>query len=209
MAEFPQSGVGAYEFKQIVGTRCRLQRHQDLKFFSGWVEAYKDDAVVVVAKDTSPMSLGERYRFEAAADRATVGFDAVLVSKDPRILRMQPDSKVHVNTPGQEPRYRVEGMTMVMQGLDGESEGEVVDISMSGAGLLSFDTVQRFAKVRVVIRYSANMIECTGHVRYCRPNPDLKGTYRIGLQLDFEDRLAKAMWSRIVLGNNPMFEEAA
>jgi len=209
MAEIPQGRIGGYQFKKIVGTRCRLQRHRDLKFFSGWVEAHKDDLIVVVAKDTSPMSVGERYRFEAAADRAAIGFDAILVSKDLQILRMQPTSDVHVNTPGQEPRYRVEGMTVEIHGPDGESEGDVVDISLSGAGLLSFDSIQRFAKVRVVIRHSAHAIESIGHVRYCRPNPDLKGTYRIGLQLNFEDRLTKAMWSRIVLGNNPMVEEAA
>ena len=64
----------------------------------------------------------------------------------------------------------------------------------------------RFATVRIVVNGPYGSIKCKGMIRYCRP---ADGGYRVGLQIEFEDRLANAMWMRLLNRASSGIEYAA
>ncbi len=72
-----------------------------------------------------------------------------------------------------------------------------------------FEPLARFSKVRMALRNMSNTVECGGIVRYCRPDQEEKGCYRVGIQIEFDDRLSRAMWLRMVQATSQIVEKAA
>ena len=209
MAELSESSLSDFKLEKVSGTRCRMQRHSDLKFFAGWITATKEDTLAIELKDAQAVVPGDKFHLEAAVETANVRFGVSALRQEGNTVWLKMDSKPQMSSPGQEARYRVEDIHVSVHGLELPVDGDAVDISMSGLGILSFESMPRFAKVRMVVRGSVAAIECCGTVCYCRPNADIKGTYRIGLQVEFEDRLARAMWHRLVMSAAATEEKAA
>jgi hypothetical protein len=91
-----------------------------------------------------------------------------------------------------------------VSGMDGEIlyDGirvavDVLDISQGGVGLLCQQVVTRYAKVTVVISSPYGPITTTGEIRYCRPDQETLGSYRVGIRLDEMGRLERARWNRL------------
>ena len=73
----------------------------------------------------------------------------------------------------------------------------VVDISQRGIGLVIGVPVTRGSWVSMTLKSEFGEIQCTGQVRYCKPDTEQFGSYRVGVALDALDRLAGARWRRL------------
>lgn len=197
MAQFLEGSITTY-LEDLQGTRCRLQRLRDLKFLSGWVRSAGAHQITVEVKGSPETADGEAFNLEATTGVFNVAYPCTLLRAEGAVLRLSITGEPLVTTPGQEPRYRANEIDVIFQGPTGPLQTESIDISPSGIGLRTLEPVARFAPVRLVVRNASNSVDCCGAVRYCRPDQDSKGTYRVGIQVEFADRLSRAMWMRIV-----------
>lgn len=209
MAEFPEGGVRSFKIEEVRGTRCRLQRLSDLKFLSGWVRDATPDQLRIELKDAIVVALGDRFNVEASVDMATIGLPCKVTDVKQEVLTLSITGEALVTTPGQEARYQAQGITVSVHGVEKPIQAEAVDISANGLGILTYDQMSRFAKVRLLVRGTSAAVECVGVVRYCRADTVEKDAFRIGLEIQFEDRLSRAMWLRLVQGASQTPAKAA
>jgi hypothetical protein len=209
VAQFLESSLEAPTLEQLQGTRCRLQRLRDLKFLSGWVRSATAQQITIELKEAVPAEEGEKYNLEGATGGSNLAYPCMLIKADGGLYRLSVTGEPLVTTPGQEPRYRAYNIEVSMQGPDSAIQSQAIDISASGIGVLTFEPLPRFARVKLAVRNSSTSVECLGTVRYCRPDQDERGCYRIGVQVDFEDRLSRAMWARMVQTTSQIVEKVA
>lgn len=198
MAEFPEGRVSAFNIDEVRGTRCRLQRLRDLKFLAGWVREVAPTQLKIELKSNIAVEVGDKFNVEASIDKATVGLPCEVTAVKGEHLTLSITGDALLTTPGQEARYQADGITVSVHGGGKEIQAEAVDISANGLGILTFDQMQRFAKFRLAVRGSSAAAECIGVVKYCRADTVYKDAFRIGFEIEFEDRLSKMMWLRLV-----------
>ncbi|MBC8066190.1 MAG: PilZ domain-containing protein [Chlorobia bacterium] len=209
MAEFLEGRVREFSIEDLRGTRCRLQRLTDLKFFSGWIRSVASKQVEVELKDSIAVEVGNRFNLEAAVDMANVGLPCILTRAAGASLQLSVVGEPVFSTPGQEARYRAEGISVSISGSDLSVLAQAVDVSASGIGVLVRDQIPRFARVRLMVQAQSTYFECAGLVRYCRPDAESQSMYRVGFQVEFDDRLSRAMWLRLVQSTASSVAKAA
>lgn len=200
MAEFLEGRVKEFTIDEVRGTRCRLQRLSDLKFLSGWIREANLKELKVELKNDARVEVGDKLNVEASIDLATVGMPCIVADVEGALSTLNVTGDVLLTTPGQGARYRASDITISIHRGAGPIQAEAVDISANGLGALTYESFSRFAKVRLAIRGTSAAVECIGTVRYCRPDPTERDAYRIGFEIEFEDRLSRAMWLRLVQG---------
>lgn len=198
MAEFLEGRVREFSIEDLRGTRCRLQRLTDLKFFSGWIKSVASKQVEIELKDSIAVEVGDRFNLEAAVDMANVGLPCMLVRAAGASLHLSVVGDPVFSTPGQEARYRASEITVTISGIGMPIKAQAVDLSASGIGISTKTQIPRFARVRLMVQAHSAYFECMGLVRYCRPDTESKDMYRVGFQVEFDDRLSRAMWLRLV-----------
>jgi hypothetical protein len=199
MAQFLEGRLSEFSLDELHGARCRLQRRSDLKFFAGWVHATLGEQVLVHLKCDARVSENDLFNLEAGIQKANVGLPCVLARKEGKILRLIITGEPTLTKPGQEARYNAESLSVTLQSGGATLEAETVDISESGIGVLTLTPFARFANVTLIVRGGSNTVECAGSVRYSRPDPGNDGVYRVGIQVEFDDVLSRAMWQRLAL----------
>lgn len=209
MAEFLEGRVNAFNIEEVRGTRCRLQRLRDLKFLAGWVREVAPTQLQIELKDNVLVEVGDKFNVEASIDMATVGLPCEVTAVKNENLTLAITGDALLTTPGQEARYQAEGISVSVHSEGRQIQSEAVDISANGLGILTFDQMQRFAKVRLAVRGSSAAVECIGVVKYCRADTFEKDAFRIGFEIQFEDRLSRAMWMRLVQGASKATAKAA
>jgi hypothetical protein len=205
MAKYPESSLERFDIGELSGTRCRLQRLRDLRFFAGWIRKASAQKLEVELVDGS-VEVGDQFQFEAAIELGLVRFTCDCIELSDQFATLGNAGEVHFGTPGQEPRYRSSTLTAKLTGFDFAVECDVVDLSISGLGIEVPDPMPRFATVKVTVDGPYGSVKCKGMVRYCRPAED---GYRVGLQIEFEDRLSNAMWMRLLNRASSGLENAA
>lgn len=192
----------------LKNTRCRLQRHTDLRFFSGWIRSIDNQSMQVELNEDARAVFGDRFYVEASGEEAIVCFtgDTVGVSDHHVNLKLA-DFQICAR-PGQIPRYQADGIEVELYGLESRVEGDAIDISSNGIGLLCNSQVPRFVPVKMVVRGSVACVECDGRVRYCRRDPDEPGCYRVGIQLEPMQPSEERMWNRLVVAASELKEAA-
>jgi hypothetical protein len=200
MAEFLKSSLSDLTVGDLQGTRCRLQRFSDLKFFAGWIRMLKGDQMTVELKKAAIMQSNERFNVEAALNMATVGMPCELLKWEGSLLQMKVTGDPLITSTSQEARYRADTISVSLAGLEANKlETETADISQNGIGVWTAEPLPRYSRLKLTVRSAAVIVECWGTVRYSRPDPEYKGAYRSGIQVDFDDRLSRAMWLRLVM----------
>ncbi|MCE9557360.1 MAG: PilZ domain-containing protein [Armatimonadetes bacterium] len=85
--------------------------------------------------------------------------------------------------------------TFKWEGLLGEAS--VVDISYSGIGLISSSQLERTSHISMVISTPEGEIKAEGTVKHCKRAKTNNQEFRIGVALNFEDRISKARWNAL------------
>lgn len=183
----------------ILNTRCRLQRHADLRFHAGWVRRVDSKEVRIELAEDSSMSVGEWVSVEAVIDGAMVSLTCMVARQDDEVTRFAITECRVSSGNGQEPRYQTEDLYAKLYTPEGTMEADAMDISLSGLGVLCDCPVPRFVRIRLALSSGERtLMECFGRVCYCRKDPRHAGYYRVGVKLELADDEEQERWNRLV-----------
>ncbi len=181
----------------FANTRTRIQRMRDARFFSGWMKDLSNVSARVALKGCPAIEVGEKFMVECHGKEKIAMFQAELsgISGEDAVLSVI--GQVTYRPTSESARVTVHSVTGTIK-FDGMStEVEVVDVSENGMGLISAQSLTRGEIVEAILCSPCGEICCAGEVRYCKPDPDQFGKFRVGLALEPLDRLAGARWKRL------------
>lgn len=182
----------------FIGTRARLQRISDARFFSGWVKDFGPTEVRVRAAADFDLQSGDQFMIQLAGKGATAIFRGQLGFTSGRMLNFRITTPVRVVASTEAMRIAVDGMRGTISDDEDTVEVTVVDVSDSGAGIVCKAQPERGSTVRFEFNAPAGEVSGEAEVRYCRPDPETEGQFRVGLMIKLASRLDQAKWSRML-----------
>jgi hypothetical protein len=182
---------------ELSGTRCRLQRLSDMKFFAGWIQSTSDRTYRVELTDAKDLAPGQLVHCEATTDGCTVLIPSVVVGVMDKALHLATAGEVRSHATGQEPRYAMRDLKLRLFDEDTEFDAQILDISANGIGFKCAEPLRRFARLKVCLGTLESAVESSGNVMYCRAD-QATGDYRVGLRIEFPDRLTRARWQQML-----------
>ena len=184
-------------FSAFANTRTRMQRLRDAKFFHGWMKDLTNVTARASLKGNPTMELGDTFLVEVNGKEKIAVFKAQVsgISGEDVVLTVL--GEMNYKGAIESARIVVEGVSGVIA-YDGITvEIDVVDVSSHGMGVVASQTMRKGERVQISIISPSGQINCTGEVRYSKPDGELFGKFRIGIALDEFDRLASARWKRL------------
>lgn len=176
------------------GTRVRFQRLSDAKLFAGWVSGISEHHISIRSSGPTPVSPGDRFMVEVFGHGRNLQFEATLASALEEALELEVAGAMR-ETVSQEPvRVAVADLPCTLTWPGGQTNAEVVDISLAGLGLNSREEVPRGTKVGLEVRLPAGTVQCDGEIRYCRADKERGSSYRLGVLITYIDRINRARW---------------
>ena len=189
--------MGAQE-AVFINTRARLQRLNDAKFFAGWVKEFSRTDLVVRCAEPVTVAPTDVFMVQVHGHTSTALFKAVLSHQFEVELFLTIPEPVRFLTAHEAVRVSVDGLTALLTSKGRAVEAEVVDLSVKGAGLLTTCEFTKGEKVTIAFSTPLGPVECTGVIRYAKPDPAEDDKYRIGLELDDLGRIERARWQRLI-----------
>lgn len=192
------------DYSKFVGVRVRCQRIEDAKLFSGWVKSFAAEALTIQFEDDVLLAVGDRVAFEIQGQANNVFVIGEVSVADARSISANLNTNMRLTNSVESARFRAAqfGIFCDLE-LSGESyEMEVQDISMTGIGLMSSVPFERGAIVGLTIYTHVGTATATGEVRYCKQVPGEDAAYRLGIKLQFDERVSRSRWGS-------MFTQAA
>ncbi|MCU0315241.1 MAG: PilZ domain-containing protein [Fimbriimonadaceae bacterium] len=208
--------------RDFVGTRARFQRLRDAKIFNGWIENFFGSKLDVVTTTETPVLVGDEFRFEGFGHHISVVFQAklegvgtfdmasggILTAIEGSNAKMIDASRVTLNLAVTSPiRYAASSESVRMMVNDifsrilvhgSEIEGFTVDVAPNGAGLVTSGKVEPGETVIVIIDTNLGPVKAQAIVRYCRPDKERSGYYRVGLMFVDMGRIERPRWERFL-----------
>jgi PilZ domain-containing protein len=196
-----------YKKKSLLNSRALLQRVTDAHFYTGWVRSYNEEELQVQLPRGSELEPGEKFVIEVYGDEThamlhcrlgvmTEGLAVFTLEDPPRYLAQKEPVRKKVDD--------ISGTLTILK-VPGEQEQPdtvidvvVIDISQDGAGIISPLRVTRGSTIKLLVRTAAGPITRNGEVRYCKPEPQHRETYRVGVLLKDMGRLESARWARLL-----------
>ncbi len=209
MAELSQVSLKDLVIEDIRGSRCRLQRLRDLKFFAGWIKSANLNELVVEIRGEAPLLPSDQFHLEAALDASKISLPCTLSRKELSTCWLEVTGIPTLTSPGQEPRYRANEVSVTVKLGHNFIEADAIDISQSGIGIRSETAIPSLTQVKITAQGRCATVTGIGLVRYCRPDPEDRSYFRIGIQIEFENKLTRALWQRLVLSAMDTSKKAA
>jgi len=212
--------------QDFVGTRARFQRIGDAKLFAGWIEDFFGHKVVISTNTNHAVQIGDEFRFEGFGNHIAVVFHAKLeaVAKldltnagvvtavegtNARIveakrvkLELQVSSPVRFSASNENLRMLAPDVFTVLNEGANQVEGFMIDIAKQGIGFVSKKKVKPKEYVEVRMETRIGTIEAKGNIRYCIPDKDRDGFYRVGIMFTDLDRVNRPRWDRFLSQNH-------
>ena len=187
--------------KDFINTRARLQRLSDAKFFAGWVKEFNTGSIILGLSTAAELNPGDEFMFEVHGQNAVAIFPAHLsiVSGDEYLFAIP--KPLRIVGPTEEARVYVQDVSGILKGETMEVDVIVIDVSKKGAGVLAPLPLSAGERVTLTLETAQGPVNCTGEVRYCRPDAKMWGQYRAGVLLDDMGRIERARWARLVGGD--------
>lgn len=187
--------------KGTVGTRVRLQRVRDAKFFGGWTVSNDEAHFVVKLSSGHGIEVGERFFFQVYSSKKCLVFpgDCVKVGND--IVHFTIQGRPRILDSNEEVRLRASHIRCAIKTVDSDRLVEVLDISQEGIGISSPVQFANGEELNLVLEFSDGQVKAIGEVRNCRKQPDGFG-FRVGMTITIADRSMQGRW------RNQFFEAA-
>ncbi|MFM9873026.1 MAG: PilZ domain-containing protein [Fimbriimonadaceae bacterium] len=212
--------------QDFVGTRARFQRIGDAKLFAGWIEDFFGNKVVISTNTNHLVNIGDEFRFEGFGNRIAVVFNAKLdavakldmanesvltevegtnakILEAKRVkLELQVCSPVRFSASHENLRMLSPDIFTVLNEGAEQVEGFMIDIAKQGIGFVSKKKVKPKEYVEVRMETRIGTIEAKGNIRYCLPDKDRTGFYRVGIMFTDMDRVNRPRWTRFLSQNH-------
>ncbi|MBX3120314.1 MAG: PilZ domain-containing protein [Fimbriimonadaceae bacterium] len=205
------------------GVRTRYQRLGDCRFFTGWVQNFMGNNIVVQSSTDVVLTPGQEFLFQIFGANAMAIFTARLRAVDSidmvknaefvfvegtnaqvmSVTEMDFDfeitSQIRYSRATESVR-RLVTTTCATITIEDQSPIEVMvaDVAYEGIGFLSGEKFEPGAKCTVEIFSEYGVISAEGEIRYSRPDPRNLQTFRTGIQFAEMSRIDEAKWRRLM-----------
>lgn len=195
--------------EDIVGTRARFQRLSDSTVLYGWITEFGHDHVSVAVPARLFLQPGDRFVFQVHTTSATVRFIADYSGLGPVpeeapiadfecVQLFKVLGRIEQGPAQEEGRLRLNNRPVEIAWDDKNIDGQLYDISPTGAGVITSQALESGIKVRVTVKDQARAITVEAEVRYSTSVEGQSELYRIGLKLVESSRLASAQWRSLL-----------
>lgn len=182
--------------KGYEGTRIRLQRITDAKFFVGWTLVFDKTNLVVQFQPNSQVEVGDLFYCQLQGPKKINLFHAQCTSTESSVVRMHLTTRPKIMECTQDVRIRPSKMTCLLQSAFGSSPVDVLDISPSGIAILAPFAFESSDETEIMLDTPTGPVEAIGTVIYCRSNPN-ELSFRIGFSLRIPDRAMQGRWKNL------------
>lgn len=180
------------------GTRVRVQRVRDARFFSGWTLDLDRKAVVVRISALDDLRDGDDVFVHVYGSGQDLSAAAVCMKVGDDWARFDFASEPRKTDATEDVRLSGAGVVGTIRHCWGTVDFEVLDVSPRGLGGVVPFELMRGDELKIELHTPTGPVEAQGTVRYCRPDPALGG-YRIGFSIRIEDRTMHGRWRRVFL----------
>jgi|GEM_PF-5571398 len=192
------------QYDQYAGTRVRCQRVNDAKLFNGWVLELSAESIRVQSDEAPEFSEVDRVAFEVYGQIQNIFLMAQFekdgagnshtfrVLSNLRLSPVKESVRLLADRLGMMGALTYQGETVDVQ---------VLDVANTGAGVKSPVAVDKGEVVELKFNTLHGDVDCRCEVRYCKASKDEDG-FRLGLKLEFVDRVSKGRWSQILTQAN-------
>jgi hypothetical protein len=178
----------------LAGTRVRLQRLSDAKFFSGWVIELTAETVLIKINGEPELKVGDRFAAEIHGATHVARGTIELTDPNASATRFQITAAMQYATVTEQARFLVDGVTCLIF-VDGrEIAAEVIDYSAKGLGFRSLRPLYPGTDVEMVVTSGTLSASVDGQIRHCRLDPDAPGRYRGGVLIEPRDSEQAYAW---------------
>jgi hypothetical protein len=174
--------------------RARLQRKRDSKFFSGWVVRFNDSDLIVRVPEEITGEPNDGFFVELFGNEINALFSGEQKLTTPGRVRLLVQGSVQYRVTSDTARIRVRGCSASVQHSSGVVQGDAVDISISGVGLILPEALDTNAQISAHLVTSENEFFVRGKVRYCRAQRADRSQFRVGVVFEPLGRLDDARW---------------
>ncbi|MBS1715619.1 MAG: PilZ domain-containing protein [Armatimonadetes bacterium] len=180
------------------GTRVRVQRVRDARFFTGWTLNLDRRAVVVRIPSTDDLRDGDDVFVQVFGAGQDLSAPAVCrnVGDDWARFDFACDPRKTEST--EEVRLSGAGVVGTLRNCWGTVDFEVLDVSPGGVGGVVPYELMKGDELEIALLTPTGPVEAQGTVRYCRPEP-CQGGFRIGFSIRIDDRTMLGRWRRVFL----------
>jgi RNase P/RNase MRP subunit p29 len=210
----PHMAAGKITFQN---TRVRFQRIKDAKLFNGWVRSLSSRNAVIGTATAVSVVPGESFRFEVFGTGARAVFEGRLEVVSGTNLGFAVTTPVRALPSNEEMRVKTPNLPatvfVTVKPAEDDSgpsdletltedvsaargiEGQVVDLSANGLGLVTSALFPKGTWLRIQIDTPWGKTDCIGEVRYCKP---MGAMFRLGLRIHAMDRLNRSRFDSLL-----------
>lgn len=185
------------DIQRFLGTRVRLQRLGDGKFFTGLLGDLTQSNCRISVKKTEGIEVGDQFVTQVFGHGASALLKGTVNAKSDEQIVMMLNEPIKLIQSSEQARIAVTDVKAILR-YEGESiEAAVLDVSIGGAGLQVAQVLERGATIELAMDSPHGPVAAVGIVRYCRPEPDVENLFRVGVQLNGMSRVDGARWRRM------------
>lgn len=199
--------------QDLAGLRTMFKRNADGMRLFGWTTEFDSETIQVRTSTEEVMRVGDSFDFIVFGDRNCGLFRAVfdkVMNYDPmqsKSTTLDVGSLIEIYETLLRFRFvslisfqeSIADARKLAAGIDGHISVEkekvpvqALDISLGGAGLLSYVELPTDQEVELVLKLANTKTEIPAKVRYCRPHRTIEGMFRVGVKFDQVSRVDQA-----------------
>lgn len=177
------------------GTRVRIQRLYDAKYFGGWVISASPPVVAVRMGDPGDLGPGDECVLQIYG-QAPVVFHAQCLTSQKGSASFEMTSQPIEVPVSEQVRVAVHGLLALCFVSRKMHRVEVLDLGQGGVAMLFDREVMTGQDVMVELETDEGRVRLIGETRYCRPERGTLG-YRVGLKITSMDAESREVWDRV------------
>ena len=184
--------------EQIQGTRARMQRLRDAKFFSGWVVSASSDLLEIHIAGSHVLSGGDRFSVEVNGKAKAMVFECELKSQKSTVVSLSICCGPRPVQATEAPRIKKSGVSARVSHGSKVHETSVIDVSESGVAFSSMAEIPKGTEVSMLVVSGDVQLLISGVTTYSRADTSQPGRHRIGVHLKDLDRQTEKLWFNFV-----------
>lgn len=204
--------------ENFVGTRTRFQRLRDAKLFSGWIESYVGNVIVLSTNTNYAVNIGDQFRIEGYGHKVSMVVNARLneigrldINKESLVTEVQGTNarileakRIHLQMSVVGPvrfaateeslRIKAPMLPILVEQGEVQVQGYCVDAGLQGFGFVTDCQLVSDTEVKAQIQTKHGMVVCKGNLRYCIKDRDRDDMYRCGVHISPLERTMAPRW---------------
>ncbi len=206
---------------ELTGVRTQFQRLSDCKFFTGWVQDFTGQRILLLSSPEVVLTTGQEFQFEVFGHESIAAFQGrlefgsdsgfcslnatdaesrmkkgVLVAADFE-FDFAISSAVTQRKTTEQARRLIKVLKAIVVSDSTRIEGAAVDTCDNGMAIVISEKLQIGRLYDVCVETQLGEVQCKAVVRYCRASKQIPNNFRTGFQIESIDRVSKALWNRI------------